>query len=288
MKIEKHSANMHTLRVDKYEIDFLIISDIHFDSIGCDRKLLKSHLDEAKEKDAAILIVGDWYDLMQGRYDPRRGNQGRDLRKEYRDTDKEYLDAVQEDSIEFLSPYVDNILMMALGNHETSVMKNCGTNMIERLATILNHKYPNQENPIETTGYEGWLRIQFSKNGCVRKYMIKYRHGDRGNAKRSKGILDVDIDAMKYPDADLIVKGDDHQKWMFPAMIRKMPDANMNLIESKQYQLRLGSYVDGLGDQVGGWAVEKGFAPTDRGGWFVNISFGGHQHANKRTRIIEA
>ena len=47
-------------------------SDVRFDSARCYRESLKRHLDEAKKLGASISIFGDWFDAMQGRFDPRR------------------------------------------------------------------------------------------------------------------------------------------------------------------------------------------------------------------------
>ena len=51
---------------------YLFLSDVHFDSTHCDRDLLTKHLDEALAMNASVLVFGDWFDLMQGMYDPRR------------------------------------------------------------------------------------------------------------------------------------------------------------------------------------------------------------------------
>ena len=37
---------------------FLFISDVHFDSVKCDRDLLKKHLDEALATNAGVLVFG--------------------------------------------------------------------------------------------------------------------------------------------------------------------------------------------------------------------------------------
>ena len=55
----------------------MVISDVHWDSKDCDRKLLKKHLNSALEQDAAIIIIGDFFDLMEGRNDMRRSNTAR-------------------------------------------------------------------------------------------------------------------------------------------------------------------------------------------------------------------
>jgi len=48
-----------------------LFSDVHFDSVMCNRKALEKHLNKAKEEDALIVLGGDWFDAMQGRFDPR-------------------------------------------------------------------------------------------------------------------------------------------------------------------------------------------------------------------------
>ncbi len=83
----------------------------------------------AVAKDAAVFCFGDWFDLMQGMYDPRRSYSG--LRPEYKSIT--YLDDVINDSIEFLQPYADRWLFMGRGNHETNIEKRLSTSPIDRL-----------------------------------------------------------------------------------------------------------------------------------------------------------
>jgi hypothetical protein len=93
---------------------FYLGSDHHYDSVHCNRALLTQHLEQMKDENALGLFVGDWFDAMQGRFDPRRSME--ELRPEFR-TDK-YYDVVVKDSADYLKPYASNILVMARGNHE--------------------------------------------------------------------------------------------------------------------------------------------------------------------------
>lgn len=61
---------------ERKEAIYLLISDIHFDNPHCDRALLKRHLDKALDIGATIMIFGDLFCAMQGKYDPR-GSKGR-------------------------------------------------------------------------------------------------------------------------------------------------------------------------------------------------------------------
>ncbi len=98
---------------------FLLISDEHFDSAHCDRKLLRHHHEQAKERNAKILKFGDIFDMMGGKYDPR-SHKGM-VRPEYQSS--RYFDLVVEDAAKFYSQYKDNIIFISDGNHETSVRK---------------------------------------------------------------------------------------------------------------------------------------------------------------------
>ena len=79
----------------------LLTSDEHFDSKDCDRKLLKKHHEQAKERNAIILKLGDIFDCMGGAYDPRSGKG--DLRPEY--NVKNYFDVIVKDAAKFYEPY---------------------------------------------------------------------------------------------------------------------------------------------------------------------------------------
>ena len=54
-----------------WELWILLTSDWHWDNPKCDRKTLKRHLDQAKERNAKIIITGDLFCAMQGKYDKR-------------------------------------------------------------------------------------------------------------------------------------------------------------------------------------------------------------------------
>ena len=265
--IIEHSRNVHQIKF-KYTKDwsqyFFFCSDNHWDSKDCDRELLKKHFEQAKEREAIILINGDWFDLMQGRYDPRSGKY--DIRPEYKHAN--YIDCVIEDSYEFLKDYVDNIVIIGQGNHETNILKRLETNPTERLVQLLNFK---TKRKIFMGGYEGWLKMNFEHvNKCNRfSRNLFYHHGTGGNAPRSKGVLSVDIDQMQHPDADIVIKGHDHNKWHMPLVIRRLSDS-CKLEDRKVHHLRLGSYKK---LKTGyGWAVEKGFNAPTLGGWFVKFT----------------
>jgi len=88
-KVVHNSRNVQTVYFDTpagWEQWFYLISDQHHDSINCNRKLEKEHLDLALERNAYIISAGDTFDLMQGKFDPRKTFVG--IRQEYIDAMK--------------------------------------------------------------------------------------------------------------------------------------------------------------------------------------------------------
>jgi hypothetical protein len=209
-----------------------------------------------------VFIFGDLFDLMQGKWDPR-GNYS-ELRPEYKSC--VYVDEVIHDVGDKLSKYADIIKFISKGNHETNIEKRMMVSPIDRVAQIINAAGGH----VEVGGYAGWLVMQANRNGSsAQRFNVHYHHGYGGGAKRSKGILGADIDQKDFPDADIIVRGHDHQKWHLPVTVDRITQ-QMKLTQRTVHHLRLGSYKK-LGDRWAGWAVEKNFATPRLGGWFATI-----------------
>jgi UDP-2,3-diacylglucosamine pyrophosphatase LpxH len=238
----------------------LFISDVHFDATKCDREMLTRHLDEARKEKAKVFIFGDWFDLMQGKYDPR-GNYS-DLRPEYKSIT--YLDDVIEDSARYLAQYKKEIVFIGRGNHETNIEKRLHTSPLDRLAALHNH----HGGKITIGGYSGWIIFNLMRSGKpASQSKVHFHHGYGGNAPRSKGVLGVDIDQMQFPDANMIVRGHTHQKWHVPVVVDRINERG-NCYQQRTHHLRTGSYKK-LGDRFAGWAVEKNFNTPSLGGWWV-------------------
>jgi predicted phosphodiesterase len=261
MKCAELSKNVHRIEISEgyTKKKVLMCSDIHFDSPECDRGLLKEHFEEAD----IICVIGDFFDLMQGKYDPRRSYS--DVLPQYKGAS--YFDLVLQDAVKFLKPYAKKIAVICYGNHETSVVNRCNTDPIKNLVTLLNF---TAKTNIQVGGYQGVIVYQqrFSKRS-MSSCKIFYHHGSGGNAKRSKGMLDNQIDGFVFPDADIIVKGHNHSKWHDPSNVRLKLDHEHKLVHKSQHVLRLGTYKSSKIEN--GWEVEKGFLPSKLGGWFINF-----------------
>ena len=246
----------------------LLLSDVHYDSVKCDRDMLKDHLDKALALKASVYIFGDWFDLMQGMYDPRRSYSS--LRPEYKSIT--YLDDVINDAVEFLEPYREVLAMVGRGNHETNIEKRLSTSPIDRLVGALG-------GGIMAGPYSGWVQLVYSRNannnGGRHQRMLHFHHGYGGNAPRSKGVLNVDLDQKEWPDADVIVSGHTHQKWHVPMSVERITD-RLNTYEDTVHHLKLGSYKKL--DRFAGWEVEKGFQQPRLGGWWMDAELRRTKH----------
>ena len=254
---------------------FLFISDVHYDAMKCDRELLVKHLTQAKRQGAAVFIFGDWFDLMQGKWDPR-GTYS-DLRPEYKSIT--YLDDVINDTVEFFKDYKDVIRFIGRGNHETNIEKRMHTSPLDRVAALHNANGGN----VVIGGYAGWLQMRMRKSAdshiTRNTSNVHFHHGYGGNAPRSKGVLAVDLDQMQFPDASIIVRGHTHQKWYVPQVVDRVSQDG-NLYQERVHHLRTGSYKL-LGDRFAGWATEKGFNTPVLGGWWVTAT------RNRKSERIE-
>lgn len=248
-------------------------SDLHIDSKQCDRELLKKHCEEADY----IKIYGDLFDLMQGRNDKRRSLS--DLKDKYKASN--YVDEVVKDAVEFFKPYAKKLLFVGLGNHETSVIHNIGTNPLSAFCLLMRI---HGSNVVEGT-YQGYIVDSFKDpfgTGNLNIVTTAFHHGSGGSPQKTEGTLEIEGDKAKFPNADIVMKGHNHFKWHNPGQTRYWLNKNYKIEKRVQHHVRLGTYKEAR--FTDGWEVEKGFKPTTLGGYFVdyNIVFIGE---NKSARV---
>ena len=264
MVITKPATSITEIKCDTKNKTILLLSDIHFDSAYCERKLLKSVLDEAIAKDAIILFNGDFFDMMQSRND-KRGSKS-NLRKEY--LGDNYFDLVIQDAYEYLKPYASNIGIMADGNHETAITKNYETNPLDRLAYLLRKEAGSK---VEHTGYQSWviLKLQLGKNHYD-TYKIKMHHGSGGNARVTKGVIEHNRMSTYVNGADLIWLAHTHTQYAMHSTVEKLTcNQNFQIRLEKVYHVRTGCWKQEY--KEGGWSVEKGFSPSEIGGYWLEL-----------------
>ena len=184
---------------------FLKLADIHFDSVFCNRKLLKALLDEARERDAPINVYGDLFDVMQAKSD-RRSDTG-EMRKEYVGIPGiKYLDAVHEDAVEFFRPYADLMMDVSEGNHGNRASDNAEVDMLQRFCDALG---------IQKMRYSGWIKYQMKKDtgGHKAGRTEYYTHGSGGDSPVTLGMIGTNRRQVAYV-ADIYVNGHNHNQFM--------------------------------------------------------------------------
>lgn len=239
----------------------LVTSDVHFDSAFCNRSRFFADLDIAVEKGASIIIVGDFFDAMNGRFDPRRDMSH--LRPEYRRED--YYDYIVEDAANQLKPYAKHILMVTDGNHELSVLKNANTNLISRLASRLS----TPKHKVYTGGYGGIILVN-SGNVVT---PIKYFHGSGGEAPVSRGAIQTNRQAVFLPDFQVVLNGHSHHAYWIPITRERVTLDGKHYFDI-QYHVRTPGYNMSYADGSGGWEVTRGGVPKPVGSCFVEINRG--------------
>lgn len=268
--IIQQSRNVHQIKIDcstQKEHWFLLSSDHHWDNPDSNWDMIEKHLKQAKEKNAYVFIVGDFFCAMQGKYDKRSDKSK--LRSIHQKAN--YLDALVETAADWLMPYREQIAVISLGNHETAILKNHETNLIERLVERLNSV--KSDHKICAGGYGGYIRLQFGRENSSRVPLnIKYYHGHGGGGPITKGVIQSSRQAMYLPDADIVISGHVHEQYTICYMQEKLHDSGKISLK-EQWHVRMPTYKDEYKDGFGGWHIETGKMPKPTGAWWLKVSY---------------
>lgn len=239
--------------------ELLVLTDLHWDSAQCDLGLLKQHMDLALSRKIPILIGGDLFDVMQGRWDPRASQDS--LREEHRGG--RYFDSVISTALDWFKPYAGILAIVAPGNHETSIAKRHDTNLISRFVEGLTRM---GATTLEA-GYWGFVQIQVAqKNSHKGQILLHFTHGSGGGAEVTRGFIDQNRIRSMYS-ADIYVSGHIHRK-NYDENIMLGVTSLGKLRKQKQLFLRCSTYKD----EIDGWHAEKGRAARPLGGWILQFN----------------
>jgi hypothetical protein len=283
MNLKKVSRNVHVLELSKDETKVALLSDLHWDNPKCDRDKLKDHLDYCLKHSIPIQINGDFFCLMQGKYDPRRNKK--DILPEHNKSN--YIDAVIEDAVEWWTPYAHLLTVIGYGNHETAIIKNLETDPLQRFVDLLN--YTNKTS-VQTGGYGGWMVLRYNINGnTVMSKNLKYFHGSGGGGLVTKGAINLTRALEMYENMDIFIMGHIHEN-SSRNDVRDSISFNAGKkvfeIEHKQIHLAItGSYKEEYQDGAFGWHVERGAPVKPTGGRILTLA--GREVNRKDTRYYE-
>lgn len=283
---------MKTLKFGRNIIDiectdgdkFLLLSDIHFDHPKCRRDLLQDHIEQAINQGAKILINGDFFCLMQGKYDKRANKQ--DIRPEH--IGPNYFDLVVNEAVEWWAKYADHLLFVGYGNHETSVIKRNEIDMTERFVSTLNYKTGAN---VLNGGYAGWIvfSVNRGKSNTYRKFFMKYHHGHGGGGVVTKGVIQHQRMGAQVDGADVLWMGHVHELYhhinIKETISRAKPYHNKQRI---QHDIRTSTYKDEFTDGSFGWHIERGAYGKPIGGYLMQLNYERDRSQGIETTNIEA
>jgi hypothetical protein len=258
---DQYKIDIPTQRTKDWEQWVLLISDEHFDSIHCDRQLLKRHHDQAKERNAIILKFGDMFDCMGGKYDPRSTKEH--IRPELQK--KDYFDALIQEAVKFYGPYKDNIAFTCMGNHEYSVLKRHETNLVTRFA---------REMDCISGKYRGFIRLHFTcDNGkSVGSFDMYYVHGSGGSSPVTRGVIKSNR-RQEMAIADFYVSAHTHNEFHLTRPLAYM--TNQGVVKIKEpVHISLGCYMNTF--MKGSWGDGREFAPESMGGAWIRFYYSQH------------
>lgn len=284
--IEENHRNVHTFRSyfknKDWKKSILFMADLHWDNPKSDHTLIKKHLEEAKRRNAKVVILGDLFCAMQGWGDPR-GTKS-DIRPEHNNIN--YLDSIINTAVDFFGPYADQIALITRGNHETSVQKRKETDMLQRFVDLVNliHK-PKQT--IKLGGYGGWLRLMFNREKSNDRYSIKikYFHGSGGGGVVTKGMIGNQRRQASIQNADIIISGHVHEEVTATFMYETL-NQNCNIELKEVIHIITPTYKEEYSDGYSGWHIERGAPPKPLGGTWLdfNCDLGDIKFTNYRAK----
>lgn len=268
--VESAAKSVVTIRVQvpttPSEWDFwaLLRSDVHHDNVKSRRDMEKRHLDEAKDRGAAILDFGDLFCAMQGKYDKRSSMS--DLRPEHVTTG--YLDALVNTAAEFYTPFARNFALIGEGNHETSVYEKTGTSLTQRLVGALRER----GSPCVAGGYSGWVRFLFTRDTTRLARTLWWIHGYGGGGPVTQDMIQANRQMVYVDGADFMVSGHTHDAWCQDRVKVRLTH-NGNVEHRKFFYIKTPTYKDEYGDGRGGWHIQTGKPPKPLGAWWIRFTY---------------
>jgi predicted phosphodiesterase len=248
-----------------------LATDVHWDNPRCERALFQKHLKEAKDRKACVIIAGDFFCAMQGKWDKRASKSA--LRPELAEKD-EYLDALVDQATDWLEPFKDNLCVMGDGNHETSIKARHETDLLERLCARLR----DRGSQVRHGGFSGWVRWMFNEPGgrVLESRKLFYHHGSGADPAVTKGQIEQERMASWVRGADVILLGHVHQDHYTKMRTVTLSQSNQ-IVKDTVHWLRAGTYQDDYGTGEAGYFAEKNRGPRPLGGWWLRFYLRNHQ-----------
>jgi len=276
--IERYAPSVFTLRLPKNGGRILQVSDLHWDNRHCDRAALKRDLDEAKADGVPIILIGDTFCAMQGKWDKRKDEN--QLRPEHRGGN--YFDKLVNTAVEWFEPYAANIALITYGNHETSIIQHHNTDLLQRLHQDLRRIKGCQA---EIGAYAGFLKIVVPFLTSTVAKTVCWNHGNGGGGEVTRGMIDNNR-TRGMAAADIYIGGHIHRRNCDENVMLELDERSMTIHQRTQWFLRSSTYKkeSGVHEQnLSGFHVERrGAGERPIGGWWLEFS------GYRETRALES
>jgi hypothetical protein len=274
-QVESKPGYATTISVDLNDSFWVLLrSDAHWDNPDSNRKLMRRHLEQAKERNAAVIDFGDLFCAMQGKYD-RRSSKDKVLPEHQTG---QYLDRLVDTAVEWHAPYAHLWAGQYFGNHETSILAHHETCLLTRFAEGLRLKTGAS---VPLIGYSGFIRFAFTfgrKEGVT----LWGIHGYGGGGPVTKDMIQR-ARQQQYVDADIYVSGHTHDQFTTPDM--RIGLTRRNKIQTRRTTyIKLPSYKDEYKKGQGGYHVEKGRPPKPVGAMWLRF-FQTHASQSDNSRL---
>lgn len=260
---------------DRWSQDFLLRSDAHHDNSHANQRLELLHLNEAVERNAGILDIGDLHCAMQGKWDKRASTDA--CRPEQREG--RYLDSLVDCAADFYEPFADRWLFMSPGNHETSILKRHETDLTERTAERLRAA----GSPVVVGSYAGFIRLSVRVYGRVLSRILYYTHGNGGGGPMTHGVLNTRRRQSYLPNADMVWSGHTHDAWNLRLASISLTSGGTTRIDDVLH-LSTPGYKDEF-SPLSGWHIERGAPPKPIGAAWLRLSIERRYEPNDHKRI---
>ena len=247
----------------------MLIGDCHWDSPECYLGLLHKHLREAKDKGALIIDIGDFFDAISGREDPR-GSKGT-IRPEHLGVN--YLDRLVNWAAREFAEYADNFVYLGTGNHEQSITVRRETDLTARFVEKLNALRKGKP-PIHRAGYTGWIRLMFENANKSHRcsHSMKIEHGTGGNSPVTKGVIQSARRSSRTEGATFFVSGHIHERWNLESIVETLNGSTSRVEQHQLEHIQLGAYKrDFRTDGCATWHMMKSGATKPVGGAWLRL-----------------
>lgn len=226
-----------------------LLSDLHIGSATCDEAAIRRDIATAKRNEDRILLNGDLFDAIiagDKRYSPSSISPrfaGRD----------DLIDAVVTHAAELLSPVAHLIDFIGTGNHEATILRRGGTQLIQRLADALNR-------PHVTAGAAAFIEYRIP---ATRSRFLLYAHHGAGSGSGA-GIFNK----YQWLDCDMVWIGHHHVKRVEEKQVTTL-DAKGRIVHRSIRYLATGAYLrpyEATDKPIDNYVTAQGYTPHGIGG----------------------